>query len=210
MGSDLVIGGHDGNQGRVVRQRPANVVRGNQTVFVHRQIGDAKAVPFQRAAAVQHCVMLDGGGNDVLFARLCCSAADGPVVTFTAPGGEVNFPGLGMKRRGHLPPGVLHRLAGLPPSCVNGAGIARPVAEEGQHFGKDFRPDRRGGGVVQVDHGLMTFPALARASTMAHMQTSREYHLLSAGTTYHGASREEVWRIISSYAFWYWSQNSRS
>ena len=45
---------------------------------------------------------------------------------------------------------------------------------------------------------------------MAHMQTSREYHLLSAGTTYHGASREEVWRIISSYAFWYWSQNSRS
>lgn len=50
----------------------------------------------------------------------------------------------------------------------------------------------------------------ARASTMAHMQTSREYHLLSAGTTYHGASREEVWRIISSYAFWYWSQNSRS
>ena len=151
--ADLVIGGHDGNQGRVVRQRPANVVRGNQTVFVHRQIGDAKAVPFQRAAAVQHCVMLDGGGNDVLFSRLCCSAADGPVVTFTAPGGEVNFPGLGMKRRGHLSPGVLHRLVGLSPSCVNGAGIARPVAEEGQHFGKDFRPDRCGGGVVQINKG---------------------------------------------------------
>ena len=49
----------------------------------------------------------------------------------------------------------------------------------------------------------------ARASTMAHKQTSREYHLLSAGTTYHGASREEVWRIISSYAFWYWSQQFR-
>ena len=32
----------------------------------------------------------------------------------------------------------------------------------------------------------------ASASTMAHMQTSLEYHLLSAGTTYHGASREEV------------------
>ena len=28
----------------------------------------------------------------------------------------------------------------------------------------------------------------ASASTMAHMQTSLEYHLLSAGTTYHGAS----------------------
>ena len=129
--ADLVIGGHDGDQGRIVRQRPADVVRGNQTVFVHRQIGDAKAVPFQRAAAVQHCVMLDGGGNDVLFARLCYSAADGPVVAFAAPGGEVNFPGLGMKRRGHLPPGVLHRFASLPPGGVDGTGIARLFREEG-------------------------------------------------------------------------------
>ena len=76
-------------------------------------------------------VFADGEGNDVLFARLCCSAADGPVVAFAAPGGEVNFPGFGMKRRGHLPPGVLHRLAGLPPGGVDGTGIARLFREEG-------------------------------------------------------------------------------
>ena len=43
--ADLVIGGHDGDQGRVVRQRPANVGRGDQTVFVHRQIGDCESRP---------------------------------------------------------------------------------------------------------------------------------------------------------------------
>ena len=52
--------------------------------------------------------------------------------------------------------------------------------------------------------------SLDSVSITAAATTSQVNHLLSAGTTYQGASGVAVWRIMSSYACWYSFQNPRS
>src|SRR5450759_1280177 len=53
-------------------------------------------------------------------------------------------------------------------------------------------------------------PREARVSLTAAATITRVNHLLSAGTTYHGAALVAVFLIMSSYASWYSSQYPRS
>jgi hypothetical protein len=58
---------------------------------VHRQIGHSNPA-FKRGAGMQHRMMLNGAGNDVLpFPQRQRRALDGPVVAFAAAGGELDF-----------------------------------------------------------------------------------------------------------------------
>ena len=68
-----------------------------------------------------------------------------------AAGGEIDLTGLRAQRRRYLGTGLLHRAPRVAAHAVDGAGIACLFREKGQHFGKDFRPYRRGGGVIQIN-----------------------------------------------------------
>ena len=99
----------------------------------------------------------------------------------------------GVGREGHMVrPGTAEQLRDLPPDAVDAPGggqrllMGAPAAVAVLRHGGDdrLRHARRlwpgGGGIVQVDHGLMTFPAFASVSTMAYMLVTPPTASLSA------------------------------
>ena len=65
----------------------------HQPELVHRQVGDLEALLFQLLAGVQHGVVLDLRGDDVvaLIPAGVGRAADGPIVALGAAAGEVDL-----------------------------------------------------------------------------------------------------------------------
>ena len=108
-GADFVVGGHDGNQGRIRPQRFFQRFQADDAVLIHRQIGDFKALFFQLLRRVQNGVMLTLRGDDVTAARLLRvgRAAQRPVVGLRAAAREIDFARLRAQRRRHLPAGLL-------------------------------------------------------------------------------------------------------
>ena len=108
---------------------------------------------------MQHRVMLNGGGDDVValvpLGKGC--ALDGPVVALAAPGGEVNLRGLRADGLCHLLAGCVHGPAGVPAGGVDAGGVAVDFAEIGKHGLEHFRRYGGGGGVVHIDaiHGVL-------------------------------------------------------
>ena len=62
----LVIGQHRAHQDRAIGYRAADVVRVHHAVLIHRQVGDLEPELLQLVARVQHGVVLDAGGDDVV------------------------------------------------------------------------------------------------------------------------------------------------
>ena len=81
-----------------------NIVQIDAAVLLHRQIGDFVAVFFQALAGVEHSLVLDGLGDDViaLFAVHLRDALDHQVVGFGGAAGEDDFLRRGADQRGDL------------------------------------------------------------------------------------------------------------
>ena len=98
-------------------------------------------------------------------------AADSHIQSLRGVGGEHHMvrPWAVEERRQLFPCAVDHPGSGQAPLV----GAAGAVAQGGH--GRHHRVDHRlgllagGGGVVQIDHGLMTFPAAASVSAMAYI-----------------------------------------
>ena len=90
-GADLVVRRHDGDERGVLGKLTLQLLEIDAALLVHVQIGDAVALFFQRLAGVQHRMVLDLGGNEVLAAlcrRAVHKAADREVVRLRAAAGE--------------------------------------------------------------------------------------------------------------------------
>ena len=158
-GADLVVGVHDGHQSGVLTDGILYLLGGNETVLVHRQVGDLKALFFQSGTGVQNGVMLEYGGDDVLFAlgrHQLGGAFDGPVVRLGAAGGEVDLHavvGTGLfyaQRFFDLVAGIFHGETCLTSFFVDARSVAVAFAEEGEHSVQYFFRDRRGRSVVGI------------------------------------------------------------
>ncbi len=80
--------------------------------------------------------MLDGRGDNVIAAAGVSfrRALESQVVGFRGPAGENDLARIGADQFGHLPPGRLHALFGLPTEPVIPAGgIPEFLAEIGEH-----------------------------------------------------------------------------
>ncbi len=89
-GPDLVVGVHDRDQDGLVGDRLADIVRVDEAVGVDGQIGNLDASLLEELGGVQHRVVLDGGGDDVV-ALLLAGKADpkqGLVVGLGSAAGE--------------------------------------------------------------------------------------------------------------------------
>src|SRR5262245_26180741 len=64
--ANLVVGVHDGDQDRFWRNGLADIFRINAAILANGQVGDLVAVLFQALAGVEHSLVLDGLGNDVI------------------------------------------------------------------------------------------------------------------------------------------------
>ena len=90
-GADLVVRRHDGDQCGVLGQLVLQLLQINMAFLVNVQISDAVAFLFERFAGVEHCMMLDLGGDDMLAALgggTVHKAADREVVRLRAAAGE--------------------------------------------------------------------------------------------------------------------------
>ena len=90
-GADLIVRRHDGDERGVLGEFALELLEIHMAFLIHVQIGDAVALFFERLAGVQHRVVLDPGGNEVLAAlgrRAVHKAADGEVVRLRAAAGE--------------------------------------------------------------------------------------------------------------------------
>ena len=95
-GADLVVRGHDGDKRGVLRELLFQLFEVDMAFLIHVQIGDAEAFLFECFAGVQHRVMLNFGGDQVLAAfgrRAVHKAADGEVVRLRTAAGEDDLAG---------------------------------------------------------------------------------------------------------------------
>ena len=134
--ADFVVGKHHGDQAGILPDRILDLLGGNIVVFGNIQIGDIIAFFFQLLEGVQHGVMLEGGGNDVLFALALSqtgSGKDSLIVGFTAAGGKVNLPGLTAQTGGNGGTGRLQCFLGFLTYGMEAGGIAVNGFKTGQH-----------------------------------------------------------------------------
>jgi SAM-dependent methyltransferase len=108
---------------------------------------------FQRSGGVQNGVVFKHGGNQVLFAlggQLVHGSLQGPVVTFAAAAGKVDFAGLAAQGVGYLLAGFYQSKAGFTSLGINAAGVAIAFGQPGHHGVQHFFADGGGGGVVCI------------------------------------------------------------
>src|SRR5690606_436180 len=119
-GADLVVDVHDRHQDGVLAQRRLDHGRSHQAVFARLEIGHLEAFALQLAGGIQHRLVLDLRGDDVLAlgAVEVRHALDGEVVGLGGTAGPDDLAGIGVDQFGDLATGVFHRLLGLPAEDV--------------------------------------------------------------------------------------------
>ena len=159
---DLVVGVHDRDQHGLVGDRVAHRVGIDHPVLVHRQVGHGRlARPFQRAATVEHRLVLGDAGDDVV--ALVLVELDNPldrlVVGLGRAAGENYLLGLRIDQRGDLVARLVDRFLGFPAEAMVAAGgVAELLREVRQHRLQHPRIDRRRRVIVhvyrQLDHRI--------------------------------------------------------
>ena len=155
--ADLVVGGHDRDEDRLVGDGGAQLVETDAAVLLHRQIGDARALLLELLARVDDRLVLDHARDDViaLLAVHLRDALDRQVVRFGRAAREDDFLRAGANQIGHLLAGSLHRLLGFPAERVVAAGgVAEVLCEVRRHRLEHPWVDGRRGVVVHVNRKL--------------------------------------------------------
>ena len=166
QGADFVVGHHHRYQGGIRPHGLFQLRRVHQPLPVHRQVGHLKALFLQLLGGMEHRVVLDGAGDDVL-ALVPAGVGrppQGPVVRFGAAAGKVDFSRLGPQGLRRLLPGLLYRLARLPPRLVHRGGVSVAAGQIGHHGLQHRLGDSGGGRVIHVNliHGGSLLLSLVR------------------------------------------------
>ncbi len=152
----FIIGIHDGNQYRFRSDRGFQRFGINQALLIYRQVGNACTALLQLLAGIQYCFVLGGTGNNMV-ALYCIQfkyTFQRQVTTFGRSGCKDHFLFRGADQPGYLFACLLHRFIGNPAIRMGFAGgIAKLLAEVGQHRRHHFRVTGRCRIIVQVDHG---------------------------------------------------------
>ena len=154
--TDFVVHMHEGHQDSVLADGGGHGLWLDEAIGTGVQIGNLKAFPLQLAATVQHRLVFNLGGDDVLAlaAVEVGGTLDGQVVGLGSTGSPDDFPRVAVEQVCHLTAGVLHCLLGLPAEAVGAGSRVAEVRLQGEALGHLLcHPGvhRGGGGVVQVD-----------------------------------------------------------
>ena len=139
--ADLVVGVHGGHQAGVRPDGILHLLGGDVVALLHIQKLDLEAFLLQLFQGVQHGMMLEGGGDDVLLSLLLPQLGggnDGLIVGLRTAGGEDDLPGLAAQAVCHSLPGGIQRFLCLLAYRVQAGGVAVDGGHIGQH-GVDSR-----------------------------------------------------------------------
>lgn len=154
-GADFVVRRHNGDQSGVVGNGVFELLQIDVALLVHVEVGDRKALVLQRFAGVEHRVMFDARGDDVL-AALCRSAlhkaADCKVIGLRAAAGEHDFEWVGgVQRLCDLGACVLHGATRLVTDAVKRGWVAVKLGEPRLHSVIYGFGHGRGRRIVRID-----------------------------------------------------------
>ena len=164
-GADLVVRQHEGHQHCLGAEGRGQRLEIHDALGVHWKEGDPEALLLEPFRRVQHGVMLDRGGDDVVAASPHRpgperAAFEGQVVGLGPPRSEDDLPRSGADGGGGALPGFLEALLGLPPCRVHAGGVPERTPQVGQHGLDDLVEDRGRGRVVEVAHHTIIRAAL--------------------------------------------------
>ena len=153
-GARLVVDHHDGNENRIRAKGSFERVGADEACFIRLQICDLEALRFERFHGVQHGVMLDGSGDDVIAALFQALAGreNCPVIRLRAAGGEKDAVRLSAETGSNLLAGVFQLALGGNAQLVNRGGVSPGVAQQARHCLHAGGIWFGGGGIVQIDH----------------------------------------------------------
>ena len=136
-GADLVVGEHDGHERRVVPDGRGHVLDADDAVFVHIQQRHVKALLTELVERVQHRMVLEFRGYQMLFpfaSAVSGGGNDGLIVSLAAAGGEHDLARVGsadqLRDLGAAGEQMLGRLL---PEGVERAGIAVDLVKIRKH-----------------------------------------------------------------------------
>jgi hypothetical protein len=180
--ADFVVGEHHADQDRLGRNRRLDFVRVDAAVAIHRHLDDLEAELLEVPDRVTDGVVLDGGGDDPMAASLACpgGALESQVVGLGAAGGEDDLARLGSDGTCRSLVSLVEPGAGPTTGSVQRRGIAELPCQERQHGFEGLGPQRRGGGVVQIDRHLVDCTPEPPAGLVGPQGTG----LLPAGARY--------------------------
>ena len=122
--ADFVVGMHDANQDRLVRDRRFQLVQIYQAVLLHRQVSDPRTMLLQPLAGVENRLVLGSSGNDVIaFLGIHLGhALERQVVRLRRATGEDDLFRSRADQVGNLLARLLRRLLRFPAKAVIAAG----------------------------------------------------------------------------------------
>ena len=129
-------------------------VGADEAGLIRLQICDLEALRFERFHGVQHGVMLDGSGDDVIAALFQALAGreNCPVIRLRAAGGEKDAVRLSAETGSNLLAGVFQLALGGNAQLVDRGGVSPGVAQQARHCLHAGGIWFGGGGIVQIDH----------------------------------------------------------
>jgi hypothetical protein len=157
--ANLVVHPHHRDQGRLFGQHIVERSEVDDPARIHRQDRLATTEALHRMRGGKRCLVFDRGSDDMHrpTSGLCRESGtdDGEIVCFGAARGENHLVRLDAEGLGGLALALLETGAGVPPHPVGRRRVPPGGLEERQHRLEDFRANRGGGGVVEVDgiHG---------------------------------------------------------
>ena len=157
-GANFVVGVHHRDERGLVGQGSPQPIRVDDSAFVHGQQRHLPSPAGQRLNRIEHGLVLDGAGNEVLPSRNSQrfgNALDGQVVAFGAAAGEHDLGRFGRNQGGDRGSGVIGCRLGLLPEMMHAGRISPSFGERLGHSLDDRWGRGRRGVVVQVDavHG---------------------------------------------------------
>ena len=176
--AEFVVGGHDRDERRVGAQGAFDGAQGHLPGGIHRQVGDREPlVPLQILKTLQHRVVLDGRGDQVvaLGAQMPGGAEDREVVALGAAAGENHLARLGPEHGGDPVPGVVQQRPRPSADLVNARRVAPDFPQKRQHRLPDRWIERRGGVVIEINRRHGQAIAGGGESSKLKAQSSRKW-----------------------------------
>ena len=157
--ADLVVRQHHGDKDGLVRDRLAQLLRGDPAELVRRQVVDLETLPLEPLGGIQRRLVLGADRDDViaLFLVELSGALQGQVDALGGARGEDQLLLVAADQRRDLLAGPVHRLFGLPPERVAARSRVAELGREVRHHRLQHPRVERGGGVVvhvdgELDH----------------------------------------------------------
>ena len=163
-GAGLVVGEHDGDKLGVGTEGGFEAFGVDDAVAIGSEIGDGGTAAMEGLSGVEDRVVLDLAGEEMsglaLVEEGLEDAGERKVVALGAAGVEDDLFGRAVEQPGGGGARVLYGGAGALAGVVRGAGIAEGLTPERTHRFNDFREERGGGVVVQIDavHPMILLP----------------------------------------------------